>query len=457
MASAWQLECLEARINSLRNEISRVTEKQPLRAVSRSVYRSFRAVLDEQAKAIGEARRAFVSGTGSDNDRLDAIYDVVSEQLWKVTELFQTCDRVDSPRIPFELLPSLSAVARALLGSTAHILVHLSTEYNYQIQSLRRYFDERNWHREWRPPRGGLHDELLLMVFPSYEVGTTLLHAVAAHELAHELAHRKQDEINRRTMNAIGRVSREFNDEKVEWVKSVAASAPGTSSSVGQDRAYEAFKRRNERIEKGWVRETFADLVAASLVGPAFIGALDRISAGASPARQDTTHPPLSKRREIIGTYLKDNYPAVANDPAWDDVMSGTTPQLPLDVFTRCGMRICDEIVEPLTELITSTVRSPLADTAEVEAAVGMVTYCIDNLVPPSYNVRIRNDDDVASACWLLLYATWRYRVSKPLFDSLCRRYGWTDDPTAADTAINSLLLHSLQNLGVKASWRRTT
>src|SRR6266571_3831930 len=104
---------------------------------------------------------------------LSVAFETVQEQLAALIQLFNKCDRLDSARIPFEILDALGVTASDLLGEKCDVVVQLSPAYNYEIVSMRRLFEQEAWGRHWSAARGSNDAAtVLLMVFPSYEISS---------------------------------------------------------------------------------------------------------------------------------------------------------------------------------------------------------------------------------------------------------------------------------------------
>jgi hypothetical protein len=398
-----------------------------------------------------EAARRRAAQRPESVDNLEYTYSVVSKEVTRVAETFRVCDRVDSPRIPFEILRSLSYAASTFAGANVETVVHLSNAYNYEISSMTHWFSEYRWLKWWRAaaPEGDASADILLMVFPSYEVGTTLLHAAAAHELGHVIAQRRSQDVSNAVSEIVADVLLEFKDERREFVE--VEGVPRNFEDAASDRAWRYLLRSERIVSTDWVRETFADLVAARLVGPAYLAVMDRISVGHSG---DPFHPPIAVRRRLISTYLRRFLRHVSADPAWRDVKRGDAPSVPRDIVTRIGTRICERSLDRLAALVNE-LDTPLADRKALAASVRAIGERLDNLAPPSLDLVVDTTETAATAFWLLIYATARYRVSVKRFREFSANHGWSDTPDVSENALNSMLLNGLQNLDVKLLWHR--
>src|ERR1035438_3869116 len=185
MPTSWQLECLKARIQSLDREIKRVADKEHPYTEPDTIYRALFRVLDSWGTHFDEARDLVPTDTDS---MLDPVFKRVAIEVDKVFRVFGLADRVDSARIPFEILRSLAWAATELLDEQCKIVVRLDTAYNYSITSFRRMFEQLNWGKFWAETAENHSDSeprkstVLVLGFPSPDASAILLHALAAPE-----------------------------------------------------------------------------------------------------------------------------------------------------------------------------------------------------------------------------------------------------------------------------------
>ena len=157
MPTSWQIECLRARIRSQAAEIKRVAEKDHPYPEPDTIYRALIRVIKERSEVFEDAVDLWYSGedvelrSPAERDRaLQAPYTKIVTELKRISEVFGLADRVDSARIPFEILRSLSWVANSLLNEHCPTIVRLDTVYNYSIVSCRRRFPRYAY--PWRGP-----------------------------------------------------------------------------------------------------------------------------------------------------------------------------------------------------------------------------------------------------------------------------------------------------------------
>src|SRR5713226_5452495 len=198
MPSLWQVECLLIRMESLRNEILRVKNKDRPYTETDIVNDSLVAVIESRHDLVTKAKKIY-SAKGALIPQ--SVFNHRAKDLETIFKFFSYTDRVDSPRIPFEVLRSLSWVANHLFGEKCYAVVRLDPEYNYSILSCRREFERNGWGKYWQyaPEEVGsapsqnprrAPPNVLLLGFPSPDAGSTLVHALAAHEFGHEFAYK---------------------------------------------------------------------------------------------------------------------------------------------------------------------------------------------------------------------------------------------------------------------------
>src|SRR5437868_3291894 len=117
MPSPWQVECLLIRMQSLRNEILRVKNKDRPYPETDIVYDALIAVIDSRYAKVDKAMKLYgVSGEALPY----GVFQTVAKDLEVVFKFFSYTDRVDSPRIPFEVIRSLSWVANYLFDEKCY-------------------------------------------------------------------------------------------------------------------------------------------------------------------------------------------------------------------------------------------------------------------------------------------------------------------------------------------------
>src|ERR1044072_6213635 len=123
MPTSWQIESLRARIRSQEAEIKRVAENDHPYPEPDIIYKALLKVVQERKKHFDEAiglwctEEAIELYSDYQRDRiLQGPFDTIVRDLQRIAEVFSLADRVDSPRIPFEILRSLSWVANSILN-----------------------------------------------------------------------------------------------------------------------------------------------------------------------------------------------------------------------------------------------------------------------------------------------------------------------------------------------------
>lgn len=435
MASQWQLDSLNGRTETLRAEVRRVADKHHRDAIARRLYKAIEEAVKERTKRLKLKRQR-----AQTKEDLSIAFETIQEQLAALIHLFNKCDRLDSARIPFEILDSLAVAATSLLGEKCEVVVQLSPAYNYEIVSMRRLFEQEAWSKHWLAAQGsGDATTALLMVFPSYEISSVLLHAASAHELAHELALKNLETFTKAVDGARSAIVKRDSQ-----LRHYADEPPGHVEKG--DKPEDAFELQLFR----WTQEIFADLVGVRLVGPPFLLALERMSVARNTVMKLETHPPLYLRRRLIKEYLRNHLPHIADDEVWKPKLAEEPESRHLAGawHTKLGLT-CEEAAKAFAPIVND-IASPLTD-PNLDKEVAQIRTHIENLIPPSAAVAHIPGDEVAKRFWLLIYGAWRFVTEDKTYGDFCDQYGWKDDPGRAEKAINSLLLHSLQAIELRA------
>src|SRR3954452_11729790 len=220
MPTQWQIECLRARIRSLDSEVKRVKEKDHPYPEPDTIYRALIEVIRSRALLFEEAVDLF--SDPEDERDLNASFSSVAKDLQRVAEEFSLADRVDSARIPFEILRALSWVANSLLEENCRTVVRLDTVNNYTISSCRRRFEDLGWGDHWESAvneSSGQLTTVLVLGFPSSDANSILLHALSAHEFGHQIAHKHSVELGALRDQMVIEVKREYNQQLQEYVQ----------------------------------------------------------------------------------------------------------------------------------------------------------------------------------------------------------------------------------------------
>jgi hypothetical protein len=234
------------------------------------------------------------------------------------------------------------------------------------------------------------------------------------------------------------------------------------------------FEEILEEVAGGWADEIFADLVAARLVGPPFLVALDRITLGEVAAQEDdelSTHPSDGLRFEVVARYLKEKLPHIYDDRVWRDLLQKRSTSGQTELLPRFAREVCNRCVSRFA-VILDQVRSPLTDKIALAKRLRAIRQLLGDLAPPSAACMVTSKEDVADAFWLLFYAAWHFRLDNRSFAAFRKRYHWTpnerlyvkadrraraemenEEELKAEAAIGSLILHSLQSLELQLLW----
>jgi|GEM_PF-4365322 len=553
MPSRWQIESLKSRLDSLAREINRVSEKDHPYRDPDTVYEALKLVIASRSAILEDAVAEYTSDNKRSERLLQGTFFAVAESADDIAELFAYAERVDSARIPFEILRSLSWVASSLVKQECHVVVRLDQEYNYTIISCRRDFEEKGWKEEWEqavaktrarrksfpsddmtweraiatanltetgnhiaiaqslrslteaaehfigdfkqlsagtiftseatalnqieetasrvveiskklvPPPEEKPYTILLLGFPSYDASSILLHALAAHELGHEICFQQIDKVFGILAKAVKRAVEPDNTLNTE-IQDVAAKRTMLRKTSTADRK-EAFPENVNQIQARlleflnyWIVEIFSDLYAANLLGPSFIAAFDKIEL--RPYRIDRKHPSGDFRRGIIQDFLNKYLPHVMEEDAWKPLFENEIPRQsrgadddPLSPLYEVGERICRLCFDDLAALVASH-RSPLSDTDNLASVLARTNRHLMNLAPPSVPMLVTGTDEDVDLFWLLIYSAWRFRFDKDSFDEFTKVYA-KKDKARADEILGNLLLDALESLEIRFLYQR--
>lgn len=474
----WRSDCIRKRIESLTGEIRRVSAKHHASQTPQLIYEALLHVLSSIDSDVQRSQFLYAGSDDPFDARLFAASLTTSEEdVGAAVKLFRNCDRVDSSRIPFEILSSLTTTAQELLGAPCLVVLHLTSDYNYKIYSCRAWFEKAKWPNPW--PSGTVSD-ILLLVFPSYEVASVSLHAAAAHELGHVVTAQFSKELADVVLPAVRSRHLESPDEKTLAVAERVIKVPGAGDILSAT-AWDDIQERLFTVPIQWVIETTADLIAVRLVGPAFMAALERITLAAADASD--SHPPDRLRHRYIRDYVIAEMPLVAADAAWNQLLAPRYPEEDStrqqsariggeDYIYKVARLVLQDCYPQLKELVRR-VPSPLLEVGDtpklrkrisqtktqsqtVDDLLQHIEQSLFDLTPPSRGCDIVAPSDVARHFWLFFYGTWRLRMS-PRFDDFRRAHGWSEGDPTIDQVIGSMLLHSLQSLSVSLTVRSRT
>jgi hypothetical protein len=461
MDSSWQVRCLQDRIQSLNSEIARVRQKDHPYPEPNAIFRTLLAVLSDRQSRFDKAVKRY-SSAGRER-LLEETALTTATQLDEIAEAFGLADRVDSARIPFEILRAVSWVASSILEEACRVAVRLDGAYNYSIVSCRRRFTRLRWNKFWDEATRELGPEgrftILVLGFPSAHANSILLHALAAHELGHLVRGRFTEELEEIRTKAVEAAKHRHSELLQEYILDNVRRREGV---LGRD-AYDESSRRMEarlgQLADDWLGEVFADLVAATLVGPAFLAAFDEIVL--ELGKPSLTHPPGTLRRGLVKEYLQQRLQKVADDAVWSGVLQREVASDPLfgprevdgdpdRPLYSVGQTICREGLRELSA-VAMRIPSPL-ETADLKKIVDQMEDHIEHLSPPSAGL-----DDSAPITpdefWRLMYAGWHFRLNDERFAEFKTNNAWDDGN--AEHVIGNLVMHALESMELRHQWQK--
>lgn len=483
MPTPWQIESLTSRLDSLRLEIERVAEKDHPYPDPDTVYEALKLVIASRSSVLKQAVAEYPLGDKESERKLQDTLFTIASEADEVAELFSYADRVDSARIPFEILRSLSWVASSLLDQECHAVVRLDSDYNYTIVSCRQEFLDKEWQEEWseavaltraRRARKFSEDHLfdralprdytvLLLGFPAYDASYTPLHALAAHELAHEICFRDKDIIfsilDRAIATATDRKHR-LHSELMDFATYSRKPGGGGEKDDYETSVDQAAEKLSEFLNE-WIVEIFSDLFAANLLGPTFLAAFDKLEL--RPYRVGKKHPPGRFRRSLVKRYLEKYLQHVIKDPVWDNLFKHETVLGPADNVAEdddplaplysIGEDICNIFFDELSEIIKET-PSPLKDQSNLAELLKQTKIHFAHLSPPSATLQLTGTDADVNTFWLLIYAAWHFRFDESAFMEFAQTHAG-GDKQQAEQILSSLLLTALESIEIRFLWER--
>lgn len=448
MVSEWQLECLASRINSLAAEIQRVRAKDHPYEEPRIVYDVLLSALDRRSKVFSDHVRLF--RRPEKGKFLEATCETLAIDLHTIAELFSLVDRVDSSRIPFEILRALSWAAEQLVGIKCRVVVRLDPIFNYSIFSTERVVTHYNWHADWVnviARRDWNYDDILWLGIPSALSGSILVNALAAHEIGHLLFYKQKDALIPIISKIYATVLPDHQSRLQEHiVAEVERAEPLPPTKDIYNTKAGALSLRLQQTALDWCEEVYSDLVGARLLGPAYLAAFDRVLVGKHPP--SSSHPPNQLRRDIVKDYIEKTAPKLSIDPVWASLTTSTEhPSWGNNPVWNFEETVCRAIAAPFRETL-QTISSPFDE--DFEAFSSMVSEMeahIEHLSPPSVVLRARSQWLDSKGFWAIFYVAWHFRLNKPRFSEFAARYGWDTNLCNAEDALGNLVLQSLKSL----------
>lgn len=466
----WLLDCYISRLRSLKHEFERVRDKDHPYRTPTMVHEALIKFLERQCEE-AEYLRDY-----DDSEALNHLrtYRIIMKETIK---LFVLSDRVDSPRIRFELLPALSWVASDMLQRPCQVIFRLERDLDADIFSvgdkLRSFNCEDIWEEVISQSPGtqgtGAFDsfpEVLIMGFPSSSAGSMLMHALSAHELAHVLV----SDSKKNVLSQLAALASEIVAAPL-FTSSLASMAENATWAELLDGYDEKEGRQGGHLKDvhdrecallnpknipftimlAWLKEMFCDLVAIRLVGPSFLAAIERLVP--LDEKPDYEHPAVRLRRGLCERYLKEDYSSIMG-PIWDRLFDG--PQISVrdqrgPLWNLLEQALIDSFpkLKALTQIVPTTF-SP-AD-LELDQCVEEMTHAITNLAPPSSSVTVTGTARDIRYFWIMVYAAWKFRLSSS-FDAWKEKHNWLGNDDEAETKLSNLVLQGVRALELSSNW----
>lgn len=454
MVSNWQINCLVKRIDALKAEIIRVKTKEHPYTEPLIIYSALLSVLDRHKKMFEEQIKFFSKRKKA--EFLEEYCETLAIDLYQVEKFFSIVDRVDSSRIPFEILRALSWAAQELVNIKCKIVVRLDPVINYSILSTKRVFETLGWKDDLKKAKDEFNfkdDDILLLGIPSTYSNSVLLNALAPHEFGHLLFHINKNELNK----IIDKVYQEVQDKRQyqlqDYMENLTSrSREKVSDTYSYNKTVEEVSHQLIKTAINWCAEVYSDLVGARLLGAAFLASFDRVLVGNhSPS---LSHPPNQLRREIIKSFIDNSNPKLNSDKIWRLLKNDKQDQ-PWndDPFWAFEKDVCLTIVPYFTETLQQ-ISSPFDNgIEEVNKIIEDIQTHIEHLSPPSVAFKENEMWMNAKGFWIIFYAAWCFLVNRERFDAFSKRYLEQNQLADGEVILGNLVLQSLKALELNVQW----
>jgi hypothetical protein len=382
-------ESAKDRIAALSAEIDRLAAKKfPTRSANR-LLDAFRARIGALDQALREWEEEDV--TAYDAEQLCLEIQGITSPVLFLHQMLHFLDKVDSPRLPFEMIDAFEDLT-AELGVPSKILLKPDRQYNYYTLltsdiATRRGLTERAL-AEALP-------NLVIAGFPSAEADSTLLHTLLFHEIGHVLY--------RKTLSV----------EIADLIK-VAVTEQGFAATAGD---LDCINR--------WTEEVCCDLIALRLVGSPYWFAFQWYSVPLleRAAAASESHPDLAVRVEMMSDYhralcmeyreasqIADQFGIADELPRL--VRRANTAEPPAGARLAKKMLVDASYRTSVFDIIRRHVRSPFEFNglaADVSGAAAEITHFIPpgSLLVPEQFRSLTSSQLLA----LIFGAVWKFRI----------------------------------------------
>lgn len=376
--------------------------------------------------------------------RIDHVSTLATRAEW-FHALLRTVDRVDSTRLPFEVVRSFEALLADLLGDGSNVKLLLKPERasNYAIVNLGALFLDAPWKEDAKALQNAYKLSL-----PSSEPASMAMHTLFLHELGHShfaanvTTHFIEEIASKALSSAAAEsiIEAETNArlriELKESPKSAAQDRNAVAAVLGSQ-VEKQILQTFPILFSAWTREVYADLFALRLVGPAYVCAFQAfflpglIREGAS-----RTHPDPVLRMKILRWALDrwcEGDPTLATLRERFVESLFEIPEMPLveERTHQFAGHLLDPangssgVLEQLASLIEA-IPSPFS--ANLVNALEASLEGLDVLIPPNPYLFVLDGSTIGirAAVAFTFSAIWLYRLSK--YEHWVSTYDWTQD-----------------------------
>ena len=440
-----------ARVNqvSLR-EITRISQKDHPESGARL---AFEAVL-EFGKALGQKLTPRASSSNLPTQTKSRYI----EQIHRLAKILGNLDRIDSSRIPFELIPALKWVASDIVPAFSSpppdLFIRLCDKGSYSIATLSDLLGKGDrddpWKREWETKKKRENvAECVIIGAPSAEARSVLLHSLSAHEFAH-LVICESDE--RLKLHAYA--SKAVADVHGDNANACERDREMLFSTGAQKEGQVSFTRH------GWVSEIFSDMAAAQLLGPAYLVTARRTYLGLN-GDSSRSHPSRLLRLKAIKHFLISKYPSVWKMDVFRAIVDGVEREITSSTapVTSEDVQRYERIVEDLFPVIATSVQAAIAqkplEHSQYEQLIRCAVAEFTDLSPPMTIFNSTAMDSGSASFWMILTAGWCFREDSEAFEKWNNRYKWPPKigesrDLAGESRLDNMLLHSLRSAEIR-------
>lgn len=470
------LESAQSSSRALLNEISRIEAKQfPLYLPKAYLASLHKFIKDVDARLDKLSKNKLVWDPGMPlGDRIDEIRSIAMRLQWAHFAL-SIVDKVDSSRLPLEMVPLIESVAEELIGiERARFMLHPAYHFSYSVLELHPYF--------LRFSGGAIENSKKLgtpfaLNIPTSECSSVLLHTLLLHEIGHPTFFRRAKAPLETPVNhAIATVQAKLATEIVSQLKS-EISATGVKEHENPTLFAERLVERgsvlmdkSRDVLTRWVEECFCDLSGITLAGPAFLLAFESFFLPFLSSEETAdTHPAPSLRIHIMNKYLSaleaqsprmkvlcDRMPDAAKLRNGVDLPDSKRMTLPQRIaFEALDPREDSSLLNTIFEKVRELIPCPPEKDGFLDGLEKSVSG-IGRLIPPDPFIYMPKFQHTGTTIFsFALCSAWQFKLSEA--HTWKKRFEWNEE--TREVVLNQITLKALEaaelrrRFGGRDSW----